>query len=89
MLCYNSLFNCEGIGRETAIALSATNKWKLVLTARSQAGLEGTARSCPGPTPYLVAGDITDEQQVVNVFVAAKREYGMCLNSLSKGAVEI
>ncbi|EJC98058.1 dehydrogenase, partial [Fomitiporia mediterranea MF3/22] len=64
-----------GIGRATAIALSAHN-WRLVLTARSQSGLEETAKLCTGLPPYIVAGDVADEQTVVTVFEAAKREYG-------------
>ncbi|KAL5524540.1 hypothetical protein ACEPAF_9680 [Sanghuangporus sanghuang] len=65
----------SGIGRETAIALSANN-WRLVLTARSQAGLEETASLCSGPVPCLVSGDISNEQYVVFAFEAVRREYG-------------
>ncbi|KAI5122814.1 hypothetical protein M0805_000156 [Coniferiporia weirii] len=65
----------SGIGRETAIALSA-NGWRLVLSARRQDRLEETARLCTGYTPYTVVADVSDELCVQIVFKAAKREYG-------------
>lgn len=64
-----------GIGRATAIALSADG-WKLVLTARRTEALEETAKQCKGCVPYLVPGDISDEYCVARIFEAAKREYG-------------
>lgn len=64
-----------GIGRETAIALSAYG-WKLVLTARRYSSLEKTAKLCTGSVPYIVAGDVTDEQCVQVIFEAVRREFG-------------
>ena len=50
--------------------------WKLVVTGRSRSKLEETATLCIGNAPYIVAGDISDEKTVLEVFEAAKREYG-------------
>ncbi|KAH8114549.1 hypothetical protein DFH11DRAFT_1509105 [Phellopilus nigrolimitatus] len=65
----------SGIGRETAIALSAYG-WRLVLTARRYSSLEKTAKLCTGSVPYIVAGDVTDEQCVQVIFEAVRREFG-------------
>ena len=66
----------EGIGRETAITLSANN-WRLVLTARRFKELEGTARLCSGYQPYVIAADMTNERDVQRVFEAAQIQYGL------------
>jgi len=64
-----------GIGRATAIALSADG-WKLVLAGRRVGELENTAKLCAGYVPYVCSGDVSDEEFVVKLFESAKREYG-------------
>lgn len=65
----------SGIGRATAIALSAQG-WRLTLSARRYDGLEETAKLCSGYKPYVVAGDVSDEEYIVALFEASKREFG-------------
>ncbi|KAJ6454527.1 hypothetical protein C8R47DRAFT_997127, partial [Mycena vitilis] len=57
-----------GIGRESAIALSKAG-WNIVLTARRAEALEETASLCVSAEKCLVlAGDVTDEAFVKNLF---------------------
>ena len=65
----------KGIGRATAIALSASD-WRLVITARRATALEETAKLCSGYLPAIVVGDIADEETVIRVFETAKTAYG-------------
>ena len=65
----------SGIGRETAIALSADG-WKVVLSGRRVDALNETARLCIGHKPLIVPGDITDEHYVGTLFNAVKTEHG-------------
>ncbi|KAJ7667451.1 hypothetical protein DFH06DRAFT_1280475 [Mycena polygramma] len=62
------LASSTGIGRESAIALSKAG-WNVVLTARRAEALEETASLCESAETCLVlAGDVTDEDFVKNLF---------------------
>ncbi|KAI5480846.1 hypothetical protein MNV49_006655 [Pseudohyphozyma bogoriensis] len=65
----------SGIGRESAIALSAAG-WIVVLSGRREAELQATAELCKGPGSLVVAGDITKEDEVVKLFNAAGEKFG-------------
>ncbi|KAH7885142.1 hypothetical protein F5I97DRAFT_1937423 [Phlebopus sp. FC_14] len=66
----------SGIGRHTAIALSAAG-WSLALTARRTAQLEETKAACADPDKcLLVEGDITDEGFVKHLFEQTVAQYG-------------
>ncbi|KAF9235193.1 hypothetical protein BU15DRAFT_89677 [Melanogaster broomeanus] len=66
----------SGIGRHSAIALSAAG-WSLTLTARRLAQLEETKDACANPTScLLVAGDITDEEFVKSLFEQTIKKFG-------------
>jgi len=64
----------SGIGRETAIALSAAG-WSVVLSARREADLEHTAKLCPHET-VIVRGDITTESYVKDLFKKTLDAFG-------------
>lgn len=71
-----SLHAVVGIGRQTAVALSVAG-WNLVLTARRQDALEETSRRCSLPENCLiVAGDVTDETFVKELFIKAVARFG-------------
>jgi len=73
----------SGIGRATAIALYKAG-WNVVLTARRQAELEETSQLCAqasssaGSTSQslVVAGDVTQESFVKELFVKAVDRFG-------------
>lgn len=65
----------SGIGRATAIALSAAG-WKLSLAARRNDELLETRELCTGDKPCLVVGDITDEAYVTRLFEETLRVFG-------------
>ncbi|TDL22227.1 short-chain dehydrogenase/reductase SDR [Rickenella mellea] len=80
-----------GIGRVTAIALSA-HGWKLCLVARRHDALVETAKLCSGPPPHLAVGDVTDERFVLRVFeetVNAFDRVDMVFNNAGIGAPQI
>ncbi|KAF8895280.1 hypothetical protein BD779DRAFT_1608911 [Infundibulicybe gibba] len=66
----------SGIGRATAVALSAAG-WNLVLTARRRDSLLDTVKLCAQPNNCLVeSGDITDEIFVQKLFQSATSRFG-------------
>jgi NAD(P)-dependent dehydrogenase (short-subunit alcohol dehydrogenase family) len=65
-----------GIGRHTAIALSAAG-WHLALTARRLPELQETKAACADPERcLLVDGDITDEAFVKRLFEKTIDRFG-------------
>ena len=67
-----------GIGRQTAIALSNAG-WNVVLTARRLSALLETSELLRDPSACLtVAGDISDEEFVKELFSSAIAEFGEC-----------
>jgi len=65
-----------GIGRQTAIALSNAG-WNVVLTARRLSALLETAELLRDPSACLtVAGDVSDEEFVKELFSSAIAEFG-------------
>lgn len=64
----------RGIGRTLATRLSAIGH-RVVLTARTEAGLEQTAKECDGPT-LVKPADVTSCEQVENLFDEVEREWG-------------
>jgi NAD(P)-dependent dehydrogenase (short-subunit alcohol dehydrogenase family) len=64
----------SGIGRATAIALSAEG-YQLVLAGRRGAALEETAGACVSPTA-AVPTDVTDPASVKNLFAETARLFG-------------
>ncbi|KAG9315512.1 hypothetical protein JVU11DRAFT_3127 [Chiua virens] len=66
----------SGIGRHTAIALSAAG-WSLALTARRLPQLQETKAACTDPEKCsLIAGDITDETFVKSLFEQTINQFG-------------
>ncbi|KIJ57740.1 hypothetical protein HYDPIDRAFT_53144, partial [Hydnomerulius pinastri MD-312] len=66
----------SGIGRHTAIALSAAG-WTLALTARRLAQLEETKAACANPEScLLIDGDITSEEFVKGLFEQTVKKFG-------------
>lgn len=63
-----------GIGRASAIALSAAG-WNVVLTARRTDALIETSKQCASPT-LVVAGNITEEDFVAELFAKTIQEFG-------------
>ena len=67
---------CTGIGRHTAIALSAAG-WRLTLTARRLPELQETKAACADPEKcLLVDGDIADEAFVKRLFEQTIHRFG-------------
>lgn len=65
-----------GIGRVTATALSKAG-WDIVITARRLDRLEETKTQCEETSKILVlAGDISDEQFVVELFKQTVSTFG-------------
>ena len=72
-----------GIGKSTAIALAAAG-WNVVLTGRRQSALTETADMIARPAAYLtIAGDITDEDFVRELFSSTITKFGAFRCSLS------
>ncbi|THV04467.1 NAD(P)-binding protein [Dendrothele bispora CBS 962.96] len=66
----------SGIGRHTAIALSKAG-WNVVITARRLEGLNETKSLCASPDACLtVAGDITEENFVLELFARSVEKFG-------------
>ena len=67
-----------GIGRATAIALSAAG-WKLTIVARNAQKLEETKSLCSGSVRgdvCVVVGDVTLEQDVERLFDTTLEQHG-------------
>lgn len=70
------LTDTVGIGRQTAIALSNAG-WNVVLTARRLSALLETSELLRDPSACLtVAGDVSDEDFVKELFSSAIAEFG-------------
>ncbi|GJE91931.1 SDR family oxidoreductase [Phanerochaete sordida] len=66
----------SGIGKATAVALAKAG-WSLVLFARRADALRETQAQCPHPDKVLlVPGDVTNEQQVIDLFQTAVQHFG-------------
>lgn len=64
----------SGIGRQSAIALSAAG-WTVVLSGRREVELQVTASKCVGKSLVSV-GDITKEEDVIRLFKEAGETFG-------------
>ncbi|KAF8339764.1 uncharacterized protein EI90DRAFT_3242195, partial [Cantharellus anzutake] len=65
----------SGIGRATAIALSAA-RWTVVLSGRREAELHLTASRCPWET-LVVPTDVSKEEEVMRLFQRTIKVFGM------------
>lgn len=65
----------QGVGKATAIALSAAG-WSLTILARRKDALEETAEQCKGPKPHIEVGDICSEDFVKKAFAATVETFG-------------
>jgi NAD(P)-dependent dehydrogenase (short-subunit alcohol dehydrogenase family) len=74
----------SGIGRASAVALARTGQWSIVLSGRRQAELEKTAELCKeacgekadDKLTLIVAGDVSSEDNVKQLFERTKEVYG-------------
>jgi len=65
-----------GIGKSTAVALAAAG-WNVVLTGRRQSAINETADMIAHPPAYLtIAGDITNEDFVRELFSSTIAKFG-------------
>lgn len=64
-----------GIGRATAVALSA-NGWRVALSGRRLPALQATAKLCSGVPPLVCAGDVSNEDDVAKLFADTNNEFG-------------
>ncbi|RDB17839.1 putative oxidoreductase YohF [Hypsizygus marmoreus] len=82
----------SGIGRKTAIALSAAG-WNVVLTGRRLSALSETLDLIPGPASCLVvSGDITSELLVAELFAKTVERFGrldLLFNNAGIGAPQL
>ena len=80
IVCLSSyLVWLTGIGRATAVALSKAG-WSLVLFARRFDQLRETKELCEEPSKCLcIAGDVSDEKSVEDLFKNAVQTFGRFL----------
>lgn len=67
----------RGIGFETVKLLSQNNVFKIIATARNNAGLEKLKTECKNKNVITVACDLSDEQQLTILIETVKKELGV------------
>src|SRR3954454_16619682 len=65
----------SGIGRASALALMGDG-WSVALAGRRKDALEETAGMATGGRSLVVPTDVTDPEQVANLFAQVKQNFG-------------